>query len=209
MMQHSHPLPARSVVEPFYFLLVQRCGACGDGPLDACDSRREFHEGTPCRRVTAICRACREKCKFVFDVSAYPDVDEPAAEALDPIGGPSPSRIIDVSQWLTLFRTIIRAADNSKDKSEVRRLGFEAAQCLDEALKFYAEDEELPGEDAFLSHEAYQLSRQQSGQFTRSRLLSHRDKLPSLDIMRRRLQSAEQPKPAAKSWWRRGKDRSS
>lgn len=208
MMQHSQPLPVRSVVESFYFLLVQHCGACGNGPLDAYASQREFHEGMPCRRVIAICRTCREKCKFVFDVSACPDVDEPAADALDPIGGSSPSRIIDVSQWLTLFRTIIRAADNSKDKSEIRQLGFEAAQCLEEALKFYAENEELPGEDAFLSHEAYQLSREQSGQFTRSRLLSHRDKLPSLDIMRRRLQNAQQPKRPGKLWWRRGKGRS-
>lgn len=208
MMQHAHPLPVRSVVESFYFLLVQHCGACGKGPLDACGSQREFHEGTPCRKVNAICRACRQKCKFIFDVSACPDADEPATDPLDAIGGPSASRIIDVAQWLTLFRAIIRAADDSKDKSEIRRLGFEAAQCLDEALKFYAENEKLPGEDAFLSREAYQLSREQSGQFTRSRLLSHRDKLPSLDIMRRRLQSAEQPKPPGQSWWRRSKGRS-
>ena len=207
MMQHLHPLAARTIIEPYYFLMVQRCESCGKGPLEACDAQREFHEGVPCRRITAICRACREKSKFLFDVSSCPQEDDSAIDALGPIGGSAPSGIVDVAQWLTLFHTIIRAADHSKDKTEARRLGFEAAQCLEEALKFYAPGAELPDEDAFLSRRSYELSRSQPEQFARSRLIGHRDKLPSLDLMRRRLRDSTQPKSRRKPWWRRGKGR--
>ena len=207
MMHRPDPLPVRSIVEAYYFLMVERCGKCGKGPLDACGSQREFHEGTPCRRLTAACRVCRDKCRFLFDVSQCPDEDEQSVDAVRPMGGDHPSRIVDVSQWLTLFQTIIRAADNAGDKAETRRLGFEAAQCLDEALKFYSPGEELPDEDAFLTRESFELSRSQPEQFARSRLLEHRDKLPSLDIMRRRLRDDERPEPPRKPWWRPGKRR--
>ena len=48
-----------------------------------------------------------------------------------------PSQIVDLGQWLTLFRSIAEAAERESDKVQARHLGLEAAQCLDEALKFY------------------------------------------------------------------------
>ena len=96
MMHRPDPLPVRSIVEAYYFLMVERCGKCRKGPLDACGSQREFHEGTPCRRLTAACRVCRDKCHFLFDVSQCPDEDEQSVDAVRPMGGDHPSRIVDV-----------------------------------------------------------------------------------------------------------------
>ncbi len=71
-----------------------------------------------------------------------------------------PSRIIDVAQWLMLFETIVRAADQQSDPTESRHLGYEAAQCLEEALKFYARGEEWPPESAFYTRSTLERFRQ-------------------------------------------------
>ncbi len=110
-----------------------------------------------------------------------------------------PSRIIDVAGWLTLFRVITEAAAKSQDKVEGRRLGYEAAQCLDEALRFYVEDNDLPPEGAFFS-KSTQLRRQENPElFARSRLINMRARLPSIDAMERRLAGGTATK---KKWWK-------
>ena len=126
-----------------------------------------------------------------------------AAPRINP--SPEPSRIIDVGQWLTLFRVILEAASQAAGRAESRRLGYEAAQCLDEALKFYDEDSDLPPEDAFFHEATADRFRSHPELFARQRLLAMRDKLPSLDAMERRL-AGKPTRP--RSWWRRwGRDR--
>jgi hypothetical protein len=71
------------------------------------------------------------------------------------------------------------AAGKEKNKTEARRLALEAAQCLDEALKFYVEDNDLPTKDTFFHHGSRQRFRDHPEQFSRQRLLHLRSKLPT------------------------------
>ena len=113
--------------------------------------------------------------------------------------GPEPSGIIDVPGWLTLFSVIAEAAAKTEDKVEARKLGYEAAQCLQEALKFYDEDNDLPPDEAFFSENSRRRYRDHPQRLARSRLINLRAKLPSIDAMEKRLASAGVKK---KSWWR-------
>jgi hypothetical protein len=70
------------------------------------------------------------------------------------------------------------AAGRSDDKLQVRRFGIQAAQCLDEALKFYLPDEELPGPVAFFNAASRERFRQHPEQFARRRLVEMKLKLP-------------------------------
>lgn len=201
MEQPCEPLPVRGVLEAFYYLMVQRCAACAKGPLDARRSRREFHEGVACMRLYAECRACRGRAEFLFDVTACAeeDVHDPSRT----LGDPRPSRIIDLAQWLALFSAILRASSRARHQLEARQLGFEAAQCLDEAMKFYAPGQEHPGEEAFLSRESFELAQRHPDQFARSRLVHYRDRLPALGVMQARLSRDERGADAPGPWWRR------
>jgi hypothetical protein len=186
------------LLEAYYYLMLQRC-SCG-GPLEAGEARREFEEGVPCRRIMTVCRDCRARRDLVFDVSSCDRHEEPA-EAARPIADPRPSQVIDVSQWLALFHAILKAANEASDRAATRRLGFEAAQCLDEALKFYEPDQDMPPRSAFLSDESFERSRQQPAGFARSRLMEYRDRLPATGTMRARIgRDARSPRGGG---WRR------
>ncbi len=197
-MELTHPLPIRDLLEAYYYLMLQRC-ACG-GPLEASEFRREFDEGIPCRRMLALCRDCRTRQDFLFDVTRCDQQPEPI-EMPRPIDDPKPSRVIDVSQWLALFHAILKAAGGTRDRASSRRLGFEAAQCLEEALKFYDGDEDLPPREAFLTDKSFQRSREHPAGFARSRLIEYRDKLPATGIMRARI--SRDDRGASPRGWRR------
>jgi hypothetical protein len=110
-----------------------------------------------------------------------------------------PSRILDVGQWILLFRMSLEAADKEVDKVLARRLGIEAAQCLEEALKFYDEvDNDLPPPEAFFDEASRERFRDAPEQFSRRRLIELRSKLPSPSTIRSRPSAGKK-----KSWWRR------
>ena len=64
-------------------------------------------------------------------------------------------------------------------KTAARKLSLEAAQCLDEALKFYEEDNDLPPNDAFFHAGSRDRFRDHPQHFSRQRLLHLRSKLPT------------------------------
>jgi len=90
-----------------------------------------------------------------------------------------PSWILDVAQWLTLFSMMTEMAGKESDKTAARRLSLEAAQCLDEALKFYEEDNDLPPTEAFFHQGSRDRFRDHPQQFSRQRLLHLRSRLPT------------------------------
>lgn len=75
---------------------------------------------------------------------------------------------------------IAATASTEPDRQKKRRLLIEAAQCLDEALKFYIDDNDLPPSGAFLHEGSKQRFRQNPGQFSRERLIHLRSKLPKV-----------------------------
>jgi hypothetical protein len=111
-----------------------------------------------------------------------------------------PSRIIDVAQWLILFRTIGEAASRTTDKVEARRLGYEAAQCLEEALKFYEPDNDLPPATAFFHESSRDMRCAHPEEFSRERMVGLRNRLPTLDVMEASSFVSRRP---ARRWWRR------
>jgi len=73
---------------------------------------------------------------------------------------------------------IAATASTETNREQKRRLLIEAAQCLDEALRFYSGENDLPPADAFF-HEGSRLRfRQTPEHFSRERLLHLRSKWP-------------------------------
>ena len=194
------PAVAHSLAEAYLYLMATPCRACGKGPLWGGAARGvAAAEGGWIMRIPATCGACQAASEHAFRLLRRPDPRE--GEHIAAVVNPTdePSRLIDVAQWITLFRMITEAAARETDKIEARHMGLEAAQCLEEALKFYDDaDNDLPPAEAFFHHTSRERFRAQPEQFSRRRLLDLRSKLPSMTVMRARLKA-----PRKKPWWRR------
>lgn len=201
------PIRIHSVAEAYLLLMVTPCALCGKGPLQASGHESVTLPGGSGRRLTARCQSCGHEQVFIFDLA---DVRDSNAEATRINPTQEPSRAVDLAQWLTLFEAIVRAADQQTEPSESRRLGYEAAQCLEEALKFYPEgDGEWPEESAFFYDWTLDRFRQHKHLFARTRLVDLRRKLPTLTRMEQRMAAPSvqgerlgtSPKPVKKPWW--------
>jgi hypothetical protein len=193
-------LPAHSLAEAYLYLMAQSCAHCRRGPIRAERAEKSPADSPVESLVTlsANCATCGRTADFVFRLPAESPTDVPAH---GPVVNPTdePSHILDVGQWLTLFRMIAEAAARETRKPEARHLGLEAAQCLEEALRFYDDpDNDLPPPEAFFTSTSRDHFRDHPHHFSRRRLLELRSKLPSLDAMRQAIS-----RPRRKSWWRR------
>ncbi len=209
-MRHGpeDPLIAHSLAEAYLYLMATPCASCGGGPLkggDATSLGAGAANGVPPQthqwRIEATCNACRTAVTSTFQVpgSREPTSAGPAQTTVVN-STDEPSRIVDVGQWIVLFRLITEAASKETDKVQARHLGLEAAQCLEEALKFYDEpDNDLPPPEAFFTVASRERCRRAPEQFARRRLVELRAKLPTISYMRARL-SGEKKRP----WWRWG-----
>jgi hypothetical protein len=136
----------------------------------------------------------------IFDVSRCPRGDNGEPTNTSQINATDePSRILDVGQWLVLFQVILTAASKEPDRIEARRLGYEAAQCLEEALKFYA-DNDAPPADALFTPRSRRRFEQNPESFSRGRLIDMRSKLPTLGHMERQITNPA-PRAIRKKWW--------
>jgi len=169
-------LVAHSLAEAYLYLMVHPCPSCGKGPLYAGEAVSTRTEGTVAFvSIDAKCGACGSAQSGVFQIPRERLQPGDAARINETA---TPSRIIDVGQWLVLSRMIGEAAGRSDDKMQVRRFGIQADQCIDEALKFYADDEELPAASAFFAAASRERFRDHPEQFARRRLLEMKLKLP-------------------------------
>jgi len=194
----EHSLVAHSLGEAYYYVMVQRCAHCSDGALLGGDGRRLPDEGGSVRvDIEAVCQVCAAATLFSFRL--------PDDARLNRASGPTrlnttdeASELIDVAQWITLFRVATERAAAETDKQLARLKGIEAAQCLEEALKFYDDpDNDLPPESALFTEDSRRRFREHPEQFSRRRLVELRARLPALNVMERSARAAP-----SKPWWR-------
>lgn len=191
----DQPLPAHTFNEAKLYLAVTTCQACGAGPWIT-GSIAPPTEAAPEITLHAHCHACGAARVFVFRCENSLPADGPQAECINPTA--YPSRLIDVRQWLSLFYLLIDEASRETSKPESRLKGYRAALCLEEALKFYG-DNELPPATAFFSPASAGAFREHPERFARQRLRDLRSKLPSSSLMARNVAldvRAQKPK-----WW--------
>ncbi|HOF18618.1 MAG TPA: hypothetical protein PK082_06890 [Phycisphaerae bacterium] len=185
-------LQARTFNEVRYYLLVTPCPQCGKGPweIDSDDAGGGQH------LVVAHCRNCRHAERFRVDCE-HPDA---GGEPINP--SDEPSRLIDLSQWMSLFYLLLEQASRATPKAQARLLGYRAALCLAEALKFFPLGELTPPESAFFSPAGRTAFREHPENFARPRLLDMQSRLPALPKMAgsvRRDRAADRPR---RPWWK-------
>ncbi len=189
-------LPAHSLAEAFFYVMVTRCPACKDGGLKAGNaSVLPSTDGVVLLTIPAECSKCKSMTDLLFTL---PEAPPPVGNHLATVNSTAdPSRIIDLAQWITLAHVIIEAASKEPSKQQARHLGMEAAQCLEEAIKFFRNDNDLPEPTAFFSAESRVRFDQAPQKFSRQRLVNQRAKLPTIGTMRTSLAAA----PRKKKWW--------
>ncbi len=186
---------AATANEAKYFLMVSPCQRCGKGPWLL---QRTSVTDEPDRAlwIDAVCKCCDHHEVFEFICERPPSSGND--ESINP--SDSPSRLIDLGQWLSLFyRLLEQAADERTSPSDRRLLGYRAALCLHEALKFYADDDELPDESAFFSEQGRSSFREHPESFAREKLLHMRSKLPKASTMAANIRADR--RKAKKHWW--------
>jgi hypothetical protein len=189
------PVPTvHSVAEAYLFIMLAPCAACGRGPFKPAGDIVRSGPGaaTGDWRLPARCGACGEARQFAFTIDPLPTREQARSDVVNPTA--QASRAIDLLGWLTLFQTILSAADRTEDKSTARQLAREAAQCLDEALKFYEGGNELPTDCAFFNEDSRRRFRDHPQRFARTVWRERRLKLPEV-----RPQAAAAPR---RRWWR-------
>ncbi|MCP4250785.1 MAG: hypothetical protein GY778_27420 [bacterium] len=199
----DRPPTAHSLAEVYLYLMITSCEDCGKGPLHGRAAEPFDDDGLTGVEVRTICQTCQHRLTLRFELTPERIAASKAAppDTVVVVNDDSdPSLIIDVSGWVTLFRIIADAAAKHDDKIEARRLGCEAAQCLDEALKFYEPDNDLPPETAFFDEASRRRHREHPQQLARSRLINLRAKLPTLDAMQKRMADTEKK---TRPWWKR------
>jgi len=192
-------LVAHSLAEAYLYLRATPCASCGQGPLSGSDAKLTAETGFGVRvGMRATCGSCGRATNITFHLAERPSDDSgQCAGAISSVA--AASRILDVGQWIMLFRVTTEAADKETDKTRVRQLGLEAAQCLEEALKFYDDlDNDLPPPEAFFTDASRERFKTHPEQFSKQRLIELRSKLPSLSAMRSCLSRSDKM-----PWWRR------
>jgi len=188
-------LESHSLNEVKYYLMVRACAACGKGPRSLQDGGLS---GRRDQTVTAVARC--DNCGRTQELSFRYECDVPGegaeAETINP--SPQPSRIVDLSQWLSLFYLLLESTWRAPAGPAVRHNGFRAALCLGEALKFYGDDE-LPPAWAFFSPEGQAAFRDHPEKFARQFLRDMQSKLPSLPKMAQRVDRDNATRN--RSWW--------
>lgn len=196
----DRPLAAHSLAEVYLYLMITPCRECGRGPLRGADARAHEQDWGMGLVVDVTCGACKHQTQLVFKVptdqlAAARQSPPDAAAIVNPTN--EPSRIIDVPGWVTLFGVIIEGAARTADKVEGRKIGYEAAQCLEEALKFYDDDNDFPPDSAFFTEDSRRRYQDHPDKLARSRLINLRAKLPTLDAMEKQLAHSKK-----KRWWK-------
>lgn len=200
------PLVPHSLAEAHLYVMATPCPSCGAGPLKGSKAARVLGERRTADTnddsgesvaIKAACGACRSVTTIVFRVrDDSTGKDENGVAVINPTD--EPSQILDVGQWIVLFRMITEAASKETDKIQARHLGIEGAQCLEEALKFYDEPgNDLPPPEALFTEASRERFRHAPEQFSRRRLIELRAKLPTMAAMRASLSSKRK-----RRWWR-------
>ncbi|MCH8147941.1 MAG: hypothetical protein IH987_08095 [Planctomycetes bacterium] len=173
------PLTAHSRAEIRLFCKATLCPLCAKGPLEPlAPDEQSSQAGAHTAGVRVRCKACGEPSEFSFRLPPDPPSElSGELEIINPTE--DPSRIIDVSQWITLYAVLYEEAARTAAGPRKRLLELQAGQCLDEALKFFEDDQnDLPPASAFFDDSARLRLRDHPQEFSRQRLISFRASLP-------------------------------
>ncbi len=189
------PLQAHTFNEGRYYLMVRPCPACESGPMQI-ESKQVSPGDDGWITARTRCDHCGGSESFTFRCDTEPEQTDQTAEVINPTD--SPSRIVDLAGWLSLFYMLAEAAAANDDKFATRRDGYRAALCLAEALKFY-DDNELPGEAAFFSDETRSVFREHPEEYARQKLRDMQARLPALSRMAKTVR--KDTHTAKPKWW--------
>ena len=192
----DEPLPASTLNEVRYYLMVTPCAACRNGPYTA-DEIGERRDDPSVVVIDAHCEHCNAKQTFTATTDNELPDDGVQAEIVNPRD--EPSRIVDLGQWLGLFYLLVESASSTDKPVETRRLGYRASLCLLEALKFYGQDDELPPVSAFFVSGTINAFRKNPEKFARQKLRDMQAKLPSPGVMVANVSRDERTE--TKKWW--------
>lgn len=185
---------AHSVAEAYLFLKVSPCPHCRKGllkPTHDLTRRSESWE------LPSTCQRCNRTIDLHFQIDPPPSRESAQSKVINPTN--AASRAIDLPGWLNLFQQIVTAAGRAADRKEGRELALEAAACLDEALKFYDQDNEMPPVTAFFSEAGKSALRDHPQRFLRSTWLQRRLTLPNAGAVSRPA-GAKSSRPQRR-WW--------
>ena len=183
-----------SVAETYLYLKVSPCGACHTGSLQPKSDLTRTSASPGGWTLATACTGCGRETPIHFCVNPPPTREQALSPEINPT--PHKSSAIDLLGWLTLFQAIIEASRRESDKQAARELAYEAALCLDEAMKFYDDENELPGEDAFFSDTSLRRFHDNPQQFARSKWRERRLMLPDTTT---RTKAAGSRSP--RRWW--------
>ena len=218
-MRHVQtPYPVHSLAEIALSLKVMACPHCSGGPLGT--RTRRFHCDARTGRIDLeiVCRSCQKSEPLFFSLAdsgqaasaPWPRLFNEetilaTAESVNPT--PRSSALIDVAGWLMLHslltdkaRTESVHARSSTERNAVRNLQILAGQCIDEALKFYDVDNDLPPSDAFFSEAGKIQFHAYPELFVRDRLIDLRSRLPSR-VPRIRTDPTSSNAHPPRRWW--------
>jgi len=167
---------AHSLVEAVLYLMVNPCPVCRHGRLEQDEPKVVSEVGTV--RIVTACTNCGVTDEHRFRVeSPMPRGEALSSEQpINPTG--QASQIIDAVQWVTLHTQLIESSRRTPDAQEARWRLLRARQCLDEAGKFYAAEDELPPESAVFAHGSRENLSRHPEYYSRSRLIALKSRLP-------------------------------
>ena len=196
---NKNMLPSYSLAERHFYLMLVQCESCGKGPFELVSQ-----EQSPDGKIDTWnirCKQCSAEKRILFDAGTLLIKSSPNHSAPIPIVNPTrkPSKLIDAGQWLAIFYAILSSASEQTEKKDAQRLGYEATLAIDEALKFYEDDSDLPPERAIWTPSSRQRFQEHPEYFDRHRILQMRGKLPSLRAMQNSIERKEEKQP----WWKK------
>ncbi|HVP11896.1 MAG TPA: hypothetical protein VMV94_12010 [Phycisphaerae bacterium] len=184
-----------SVAEAYLYLKASLCRSCRKGSLNPKADLTKTAAAPGGWMLSTVCSECGAAATIHFCINPPPTREQAHSQEINPT--PHRSSAIDLLGWLTLFQAIIEASQRETDKQAARELAYEAALCLDEAMKFYDGDNELPAEDAFFNETSRRRFRDNPQQFARSKWRERRLKLP--DATTRTIPAG--PRRPRRRWW--------
>jgi hypothetical protein len=186
-------LPAHSILERHFYLMVLSCEQCSEGPFELLSTEQSPDKLTDIWFIK--CKKCENGQRLTFDNTKLKidAIENRTSELLEVNPTDQPSELMDVGQWLALFYSILNAASTQTDKKQSQQLGYEATLCLEEALKFYQQDSDLPPANAIWNENSKEQLKEHPELLLRSKLLHMREKLPNIKVMRNAL-AKENPK---------------
>lgn len=195
------PLRAHSLAEIHLYLMVRSCKTCAAGPLRGAATVKEPRGEHSLVTVQAKCSSCNEESYLLFEIpgeSAGGGAESGRGSRINPCG--EESSILDVVQWVTLARIMREAADRAADRCEARELRCDAGECLDEALRFYDPQSELPPGSGLFAEHSKQRIKDRPELYIRQALIGARGKLPA---RRPVVRESGRGRRSGGSWWRR------